>query len=100
FLFLLASCYSFFCCYGVYIHVSCYFTDHSESLDLTTNFSSSTFDNGQRKEIVLVSSLYLGLAPAFLRLPPHSIFCEIFGSFVVSIISISFFIIKMLYILA
>jgi hypothetical protein len=37
----------------------CYFTDHSESLDLTTNFSSSTFDNGQRKATVLVCSEYL-----------------------------------------
>ena len=40
-------------------NVSCYFTDHSESLDLTTNFSSSTFDNGQRNATVLVCSEYL-----------------------------------------
>jgi hypothetical protein len=51
-------------------NVSCYFTDHSESLDLTINFNSSTFEIGQRKATVFVSSLYLGLAPAFLRVPP------------------------------
>ena len=50
--------------------VSCYFTDHSESLDLTTIFSSSTFDNGQRKATVLVCSEYLGLAPDPCRVPP------------------------------
>ena len=44
---------------SVELHVSCYFTDHSESLDLTINFSSSTFDNGQRNATVLVCSLYL-----------------------------------------
>lgn len=50
--------------------VSCYFTDHSESLDLTINLSSSTFDSGQRKATVLVCSLYLGLAPEPCRVPP------------------------------
>jgi len=46
------------------------FVDHSESLDLTIVLISSTFDSGQRKATVLVGSLYLGLAPAFLRVPP------------------------------
>ena len=51
-------------------NVSCYFTDHSESLELTIIFSSSIFDSGQRNATVFVCSLYLGLAPAFLRVPP------------------------------
>ncbi|MFO0477622.1 MAG: hypothetical protein ACK50L_02410 [Bacteroidota bacterium] len=37
---------------------------------MTTNLSSSTFDNGHRKATVLVCSEYLGLAPAPNRLPP------------------------------
>jgi hypothetical protein len=57
--------------------VSCYFTDHSESLDLTIIFSSSTFDNGQRKATVLVCSEYLGLAPDPCRVPPLFSFFKI-----------------------
>lgn len=64
-------------------------TDHSESLDLTNNFSSSTFDNGHRKATVLVSSLYLGLAPEPCRVPPLPIFffCIFFAIFCYSVIS-------------
>ncbi len=58
-------------CFGKHYYcVSCYFTDHSKSLDLTINFSSSTFDNGHLKATVLVCSLYLGLAPDPCRVPP------------------------------
>jgi hypothetical protein len=55
---------------GVSKGVICYFTDHSESLDMTINLSSSTFDNGHRKATVLVCSEYLGLAPDPCRVPP------------------------------
>ena len=59
--------------------VSCYFTDHCESLDLTTIFSSSTFDNGHLNATVFVCSEYLGLAPDPCRVPPlvsffHNVF--------------------------
>jgi hypothetical protein len=74
---------------GVNKIVGCYFTDHSESLDLTINLSSPTFDNGQRKATVLVPSLYLGLAPDPCRAPPLPIFsfCIFFAIFCHSVIS-------------
>ena len=70
------------------LRVSCYFTDHSESLDLTINFSSSTFDSGQRKATVLVASLYLGLAPDPCRVPP--LFSFLFFIYKVAIIVFKF----------
>ena len=63
----------YYCSVCHYCLFSCYFTDHSESLHFTTNLSLSTFNNGQRKATVLVSSLYLGLAPELIRLQP--LFC-------------------------
>ena len=48
--------------------------DHSESFAVTYNFSSSTFDNGQRKPTIFVDSLKADFLPAFLRLPPDFFF--------------------------
>lgn len=44
--------------------------DHSESLALTYNLSSSIFDNGHLKLTVFVGSVKADFLPAFLRLPP------------------------------
>jgi hypothetical protein len=46
----------------------------SERFALTIILSSGILEIGQRKATVLVGSKYLGLAPAFLRVPPLGFF--------------------------